>query len=347
MQRLTKYILLSILLIVLTQNIYFDIYRGSAFNVIPHDDYSHYLLYMVGEDEGWLAEPPYTYRVLSVAVAIPFYYVLPVYRFTNLEGKSDNYLRSLEALALVFYLSILVGSIFIYKITKNRFGGNETASLIALLSSYLLFRQTGIYSIDPIAIMLICVAIYYLKNTLVFSLLMILSIGFNEKILIIFFLLMISRLIFKKEKINLISLMPVISLAIYFIIRIVFYIPGNEAQIKPGSFLSSMITNVGYTLSLKGFFLNILPTLLAVGLYYMSMKEFIIRNDETKSYFTKADIIPLIGIFIISHLINVDYNIGRVSLHCFPLYLPLASIFIVRLLEKNNKPFRSNINQSP
>jgi len=331
-----KYIFFIVLLIVLTQNIFFDIYRGSAFNVIPHDDYSHYLLYLVGEDEGWLAEPPYTYRVLSVAVAIPFYYVLPVYRFTNLEGKSDNNLRALEALALVFYISILVGSIFIYKITKNRFGGSETASLIAMLSSYLLFRQTGIYSIDPLAIMFRSMAIYYLRNTLVFSLLMILSIGFNEKIIIILFLLMISRLIIRKEKLNLISLMPAISLCIYFIIRFIFYVPGNEAQIHPDTYMSSLITNVGYTFSLKGIFLNILPTLLTLVIYYMALKEINKSKDEFNTYFTKADIIPLIGIFIISHLINVDYNIGRVSLHCFPLYLPLASIYLVRLLKHDN-----------
>ncbi len=235
----------------------------------------------------------------------------------------------------MFYISILVGSIFIYKITKNRFGGGETASLIALLSSYLLFRQTGIYSIDPLAIMIICMAIYYLKNTFVFSILMLLSIGFNEKILIIFFLLMLSRLIIKKEKINLISLMPEISLAIYFVTRIIFYVPGNEAQIQPGTYISSLLTNIGNTFSLKGFFLNILPTLLAVTLYYMAMKEMKEKKDENNSYFTKADIIPLIGIFIISHLINVDYNIGRVSLHCFPLYLPLASINLVRVFEQN------------
>lgn len=330
---LKKHVLLLIILILLTHSLYFDIYRGSAFNVIPHDDYSHYLLYMVGEDEGWLPEPPYTYRGFSVAIAVPFYYVMPIYRFTNLEGKSDNYLRALEALALVLYISIIVGSIFIYKITRNRFNGSETASLIALLSSFLLFRQTGIYSIDPLAIMLICIAIYYLKNTLIFSLMMILSIGFNEKIIIIFFLLMISRLVINKEKINIISLIPAISIAIYFIIRIFYYVPGNEAQIQPGTYFTSMFINFGYTFSIKGLFLNILPTLLVVVLYFMALRKSKKRNFNS-DYFTKADIIPLIGIFIISHLINVDYNIGRVSMHCFPLYLPSASIYLVDLLEK-------------
>ncbi|TAL69886.1 MAG: hypothetical protein EPN82_04515 [Bacteroidetes bacterium] len=339
MKKSSKYFLLIVLLVVLTQNIYFDIYRGSAFNIMPHDDYSHYLLYLVGENEGWLAEPPYTYRILSVSAAIPFYYVLPVYRFTNLEGKSDNQLRALEALALVFYLSIIICSIFIYLITKKRLGGSEPASIIAMLVSYLLLRQTGIYSIDPIAIMIICLAVYYMRNVIVFPLLMILSIGFNEKILIIFTLLMVSRLIIKKEKFNFISLSPLISLVIYFIIRILFHVPGNEGQVQPATYVSGLMSNIGYTFSLKGLFLNILPSLLTASLYYMAIKGIRGNNETNNHYFMKVDIVPLIGIFIISHLINVDYNIGRVSLHCFPLYLPLATIWLVKLLTNEKFEF--------
>ncbi|MBI5325638.1 MAG: hypothetical protein HZB41_10300 [Ignavibacteriae bacterium] len=333
MKKSRKYIFVLILLIVLTQNLYFDIYRGSAFNVMPHDDYSHYLLYMVGDEEGWLAEPPYTYRILSVAAAIPFYYILPVYRFTNLEGKSDNYLRALEALALVFYISIIIGSIFIYRITKNRFGGSEPASIIAMLISFLLFRQTGIYSIDPLAIMIISIGIYYLRNLWIFSTIMFLSIGFNEKILLIFSLLMIARIIIKKEKINIGTISPVICLAIYFIIRILIFIPGNESQVQPSSYYSSFLTNIGYTFSAKGIILNILPTILTFTLYYFAMK---VNNNNfnPNNFFTKTDFIPLAGIFIIAHLINVDYNIGRISLHCFPLYLPLATICLVNNFNK-------------
>ena len=132
---------------------------------------------------------------------------------------------------------------------------------------------------------------------------------------------------------NLTSVIPAICIAIYIIIRIIFYIPGNEAQIQPGKYLSSLLTNIGYTLSSKGFFLNIIPTLLTMALYFMALKEFNYRNDDNNTFFTNADIIPLIGIFVISHLINVDYNIGRVSLHCFPIFLPLGTIYFVRMFE--------------
>jgi hypothetical protein len=325
-----KISLLMLLFILLTQNIFFDIYRGAVFNIIPHDDYGRYLLEILGEEGGEIADSPYIYRVLTVLPAVPFYYTLPIYRFTNLEHKSDNYLRAVEALSMVSYLSILLLSFVIYKITKERFGADELTSILSLFITLLLIRHTGIYSADAIALLLIAIIVYYLDNKLVFSILILLSIILNEKIAIIFTALMFSRWIFKQQKLNLYVIVPLIALIIYFSIRFLFPFHGNESHLLPHTYFSSFITNLAHTFSLKGLVLNIIPTILCILMFVFAY----FKSKESKNiniiYFTKVDFMPILVLLLISHLINVDYNIGRIVLHCFPLYLPLAIIYLFR-----------------
>jgi len=114
---------------ILTLPLFFDVYRGAAFNIMPHDDYVPYLLYLLGEEGG--AEPlnPAGYRLIAVAVAIPFYYILPRFSFSILEGVGDTYLQALEALSLVTYLAVVTASFVIYLLTRNRFRGPVICAL--------------------------------------------------------------------------------------------------------------------------------------------------------------------------------------------------------------------------
>ncbi len=333
MSRKIKTFLLVLFLIVVTQTIFFDIYRSSAFDVIPRDDYSYYLLYMIDEEEGHLPVAPYAYRAFSVAAAIPFYYILPYYQFTNLKDASEKHLKATEALSIVSYLSILASSIVLYLLTKKRFGGSEFAAITALLSSFLLFRHTATYQIDPLAILIICLALYYIKNEVVFSLIILASIGFNEKIFIVFTILMLARLIFKTQKFKIYHLSPILAAGLYFAIVSIFDIAGTERQLQPTTYFSSTVANLLETFSKKGLFLNIIPTGIIAVLYCLSLKENKTRTNKNDVFFTNADIIVLAGLFFISHAVRVDYNVGRIAMYCFPLYLPLASVQISKLLD--------------
>jgi hypothetical protein len=221
-------------------------------------------------------------------------------------------------------------SFVIYKITKVRFGADEFTSIISLLITLLLIRHTGIYSADAIALLLIAIIVYYLNNKLVFSILILLSISVNEKITIIFATLMVSRWFFRQQKLNIYVLAPVIALIIYFSIRYMFPFHGNESHLLPHTYFSSLIINLSHTLSLKGLVLNIIPTILCVSMYvfaYFASKDKYCSNNI---FFNKFDFVPILVLLLISHLINVDYNVGRIVLHCFPLYLPLAIIYLLR-----------------
>jgi len=172
--RIQAILLLGILLVNLP--LFFDIYRQCAFNIVPHDDYVPYLLYILGEG-GSIPNSPTGYRFLSVLIAAPFYYMLPLFKYSLLEGVSDEYLKGLEALSFVSYLAASLSAFFIYKISKKKFKGPENTAILAALITLFLFRFTAIYSVDPTAIFLICVLLYYLDSKWIFAFLIILSVG--------------------------------------------------------------------------------------------------------------------------------------------------------------------------
>jgi hypothetical protein len=318
----------------LTQSIFFDIYRGAAFNILPHDNYVPYLLYILGEDGGSIAHHPIIYRLFSILIAVPFFYILPFYRFYNLENISDTYLMALEALSFTSYLAIFIASIYIYKITTQRFYTNKTTGIIALFSTYIIFRHTGIYSIDPIAIMFITIMIYYIENIYIYSFLLLLSVGFNEKISMIFFMLIGTRFLLGRQKFDFRAIITIVSVCIYFGVVYLVGASGNEHQLEPSTYTSGLIDNVKLSFSFKGFFLNVLPVWFLMLLYIFATKES--RNSKIENiYFMPSDGIVIAGLLTITLFVNVEYNIGRIVMYSFPFYLPLASLYFERLLEDN------------
>ncbi|MBD3232614.1 MAG: hypothetical protein GF315_02710 [candidate division Zixibacteria bacterium] len=223
----------------------------------------------------------------------------------------------------------------VYLISKRRLHQSEEVSLVASLLSILLFRHTALYGIDPFAIMVISTVIYFIRSRLIYSAIVLLSIGINEKIILLFAILGISRLLFGKNKSNVHVIVPSAALVLYLGIRYLVNAPGCEYQLDPSTYLSSLHFNILQTSSLKGLVLNILPTLIMVALYICALIANKQRSLSAKWYFQPADILPLVGLFIIAHMVRVEYNVGRITLYCLPLYLPLASSVLASKLSEN------------
>ena len=326
------YVLLGILLAGFP--LFFDVYRITSFNIVPHDDYAPYLLYLLGETGGEIPDSPTGYRLLSVLIAVPFYFLLPLFKFSYLEGQSDTYLKALEALSFVTYLVVSTGSFLIYCITKNRYAGGQIISILAALISLLLFRFTAIYSIDPTAIMIICLIILYLENKWIFSVLLLLSVGFNEKVVFLFVMLFGARLIFR-QSIKFADLaISCFAFLLYFILRSIIDLPGHEYMMQPWMFAEKAKHTLGLLFTPKSVFLNWLPGIISFGLFYMAFKEFEKRENISPLLFSKVDFFPIIGFLIIAIITDMQYTIGRILLFCFPLYLPLATLFIERYFEE-------------
>lgn len=329
--RFSKIFLIAFFVLI-THIIFFDIFRGAIFNIIPHDDYSYYLLHLLGEKGGRLPGGPFYYRVLSVTIAAPFYYILPVYKFTNLNNISPEYLKAVEAISFVTFLSIIGTGIFIYLIAKKRFKKREDVSLLASLISVLLFKYTAIYGVDPTAIFIITIIIYYIHNKMVYSILIFVSIIINEKIILFFLLLGFSRYILGKNKSLVYMISPLIATALYFFIRgVLLPAPGCENQLQPSTYIPSLTNTFILSLTLKGIMLNLVPTLIVVVLYILAVKDYKVKGEKYSLFFSPIDIIPLVGMFLIAYFIDSKYTVGRISMHCFPLYLPRAVGFLANL----------------
>ena len=330
--RIQFILLLGILLINIP--LFFDIYRQCAFNIVPHDDYVPYLLHILGKGGG-IPGSPTGYRFLSVVVAIPFYYLLPFFKFSLLEITNEDYIRGVEALSFVAYLASSFSSFFIYKITKDRLNGEKTTAILAALIALFLFRFTAIYSIDPTAICIISILIYYLDTKWIFASLLILSVGINEKILFIFLILFGGRLIYKRSLTDSFYLIiSIISFLSYFLIRKLVNLPGHEYMVEPSMFLEKATHTVNLLFTAKSVMLNWIPGGITFGLFFLALKEYKSNSNINRLFFSPIDFLPILALIIISLITDMQFTIGRILLFCFPLYLPLAVINLSRSLKK-------------
>ncbi len=326
------FILLGILL--LNAPLFFDVYRTAAFNIVPHDNYAPYLLYLTGEN-GAVPGSPTGYRLFSVLIAIPFYYILPLFKFTYLEGQSDAYLMAVEALTFVTYLSTSLTAFLMYKISMQRFNGSFAQSILAAVITLLLFRFTAIYGIDPTAILIIAFLLYHIDRKFLFASVLFLSVGFNEKIAFFFLMLFWARFIFQKKKNYFYPVISLIAFFSYFLIRSIIDLPGHEYMVQPGMFLDKAKHTLSLLLTPKSIYLNVIPGILIFMLYYFAKAEFFIRKNESTLLFSKIDFVPILGFFVIAMVTDMQYTIGRILLFCFPLYLPLATMFLTRNFNKS------------
>jgi hypothetical protein len=316
--------------------IFFDIYRTAAFNTAPRDDYAPYLLSLVGQ--GYKTpEAPFAYRILSVAVAIPFYYFLPTYTFTNLSNVDTAYLKATQALSFTSYLSLVLTAAIIYMIARKQFLATRASSLIVGLVSFFLCDFVSKVGVDPFAILIISLLFLWLNRPLVFTPLVFLSIVINEKIPFIFATILAFRVISSitrkhqfKLYIQLVS--SCLAVAGYFAITLLFKIPGNETQTAPTSFLAHFQSSLGYTLSLKGLFLNALPILILALIVVVAIKP------QQQHFFHVSDVSGLFILIILAMIADVVYNVGRIAMYSYPLYLPAVACFIDDTLKLEDAP---------
>ncbi len=323
-------LLYVVLLILVTLPIFFTIYREAAFNTLPRDDYAPFLLNLINKG-GQNPGSPYGYRLFSVIAAVPFFYLLPAYTFTNLTNIDPNYLQATEALAMVSYLSIVMIAVLVYLISHNRFGASQLAAVIVAGLAILLTDFISRPGIDPLAVLFICLLVYWAGRPLIFVPLLLLSIGVNEKITILFAALFIGRWGFAAVRKNqarfhgwLQLTASVLAVAIYFGIRQVINLPGFSNQTDISQFGSQFLASLTFIFSAKGAVLNLLPVILIIILMGIA----VYANHKTKIaalFFQDSDIIVFFILFLIAAVTDLQFTIGRVVMFAFPLYLPVIA----------------------
>jgi hypothetical protein len=307
--------------------LFFEIYRAAAFNTAPRDDYAPYLQYILGQG-GAAPGSPMIYRPLSVIVSVPFYYGLPFYAFSNLSEVDSAYLRATAALAAVSYLSVLGSAAVLYATCRRKLHASPKGSLLIALISISLSAFVGRTGIDPLAILAISVLLFFIDRGWPFYVALALSPFINEKVVFVIGIVLFVRFAADRQ----LSALPrlilcAVAVAAYFVVRIVANVPGNENQLMPATFISTMLSSVPLLFSAKGVYTNLLPVILMgvlAVLAYLGISRFDLRVRVVH----RADIVVFVALMLIGLAIDVDFTLGRLVMFAYPLYLPVLSLWI-------------------
>jgi len=311
---------------ILTIPIFFETYRSLAFNTIAHDPYDYYLLRLVGQGT-YTPTAPFIYRFFSVAIAIPFYHILPYYSFNGVPNNNHAYLKVAEALSFVSYLSIVLSAVMIFKIARKHYFATINAAIIVALLSLLACSFVSKIGIDPFAVLMICLLCFWIKNPALFIPLILFSAGANEKIAIIFSIILSARVFESLHQDRKMTLMPqlaaaYVSVVLYSVIRGFVKASGYENQTTPSLFMGNIHNTIISTMTTKGIFLNVIPVIFVLLLIWLCIsfrKENGFKIADTAGFFILA---------ILCYVTDVQLNVGRIIMYTYPLYLPAATAFI-------------------
>jgi hypothetical protein len=325
----TRFLLIGaivLLILLVTVPLFFDIFATAAFNIHPRDDYGPYLQAIVGQG-GRVPDAPMVYRLFSVLVAVPMYFLLPVYSFTNLTDIDPRYLQATEALAALSYISILASAGVIFLICRKHLEATVKSSLIVALLS-LFFSSFTSEGVDQIAILIICVLLYLIDRPIPFAVVMLLSIGFNEKVAFLFVIIFALRLIVSRDRAALPLLGASLVAAIgYVAVRLAINAPGWENQMTPSTFLPGILATVPYFTSAKGLVTNIIPTVIIGVLAWVDLTT-ADRLRVDSPIWRRSDVLVFVCMLFLGMAIGMQFTVGRLVMFTYPLYLPLLSRWI-------------------
>ena len=318
--RLAETLLVAAVALAATYPVFIDTFRSMSFNTVPRDDYAPYLLHLLGVG-GQVPGSPHAYRVLSVAVAIPAYHVLPVYSFRNLAGVDPLYLRATEALAFVSWMALAAFGAVTYRTARDRLGASRPASAAALLAARLFAPYTSLSGVDPLALLLIALAFYWLERPAVFAAIVILSAGFNEKVWIAMTLLVGARIVRARSlstwRVHLLAC--VVAIAAYATSAAWFRSSGTERRSEPRPLVTNAPVTVDMTFSAKGAAQNLAPLALVLAGYAWAARQL---KGSRQAFWSPWDVGVPLGFAAIGVTINVGYTLGRLVFHAIPLILP-------------------------
>lgn len=290
--------------------------RLCLFNTVPRDGYALYLLWLNGRlAGGFPSQSPYGYRLLSVALATPFFQSLPTIAPTNLpRGITADYLRATSALCAASYFCLVAACIGIWRLALE----HRRDPLVAVLAATLLFVScwyAQIVALDCVTIAAIVGGLWLLPTRRAFLAFLLSAIFINEKIIIVFALWLSLRCLLDREDRQRLVWQWMSTLAaalLYLLVVALVHLPGNSYQLTPSCFLATFRQNVVTSFSIRGAVLNGVPTLLLLCLA-------VIGGRGRRHGRALADILIVPGLVVVAMTLTEMLQIGRIVMHAAPL----------------------------
>jgi hypothetical protein len=308
--------------------LFFEIYRIAAFNTVPSDGYERFVLYFTSGKGSWPGAP-FGYRALSVLAAVPFYWILPLYRFTLSHGDPST-LRALQALAFLSFVAIAATATVAYIAVRRTLRGSASEAAFAASFSIVLSGFCGRGAdIDALAIFLIFLLLYWLERPTLFCPVFLITPFVNEKILGFFVFLCIARSIFVpgfwtsyRWQIGSVA----IAVFMYALMVKIVHLPGNDYQTSIAELLPSVVSTLAITFSAKGIFMNLVFTLVVL----VPCLLLFLDRCPANSLITAYDFLVPIGMFMTGLATRVEFDVGRIVTHALPLAVLATTVLISR-----------------
>lgn len=324
-----RFVIAWIVLAVILSPLFFIIYRMMIFNTLPRDDYAPYVLWLLHAPGGVLPGSPYVYRILSVALAAALDHVIPLIHFSKLPSATSlSYEKATEAVATLSYLSI-VGAIVAAFGAAQRFyrTGPFEAAVAAAVACVSMF-YSGFWAIDPPAILAVFAGVLLLESRWSFVAFIAAASFFNEKILIVFAGVFAIRAVllpgYLRTHVVQISA-TLLAIAVYLGTVHVLAVPGNSYQLTPSAFPATVARNVRFLFSTKGAYLDDLPYLLMLGLWWAAT-----RAGGAYKGIARCDGLVILFLLAVSLVFTKDYSFGRIVMYASPLFWVPAAPALAR-----------------
>lgn len=303
---------------ILLSPFFFTLYRVAVFDTVPHDDYAPYLLWLDGNPLGGIPESPYCYRLLSMALAWPFFHLLPTLPLTNLPlGTAQVSARAIAALAMMSYLAGILTAMLTYHLGRREGGLDQGHAIAAGALAWALSWYTQITAIDALALLFITAALCTIRLPVVFASILALSIGVNEKIALVLAIWMVIRSMadagFRRAFLWQ-TVASVAAVLAYTALVAILRMPGNEYQLRPGGFVATLTENIGAYGTPRGVLLNVVPVLVLVVLGSL-------RPSVAGSLFRRTDVLLIPALLGVALILTHLFQAGRIVMHAAPFFV--------------------------
>ena len=303
------------------------LFRLMIFDTLPRDDYAPMLLWWLGEPGAVPPTSPYGYRALSMLVAVPFYHLLPPFTLTRLPGSlTPQYVQATAALATVSFVALVASAVTACRLVIDRFELGRAEAIFAALFVLVAQLYASPFGVDPLAILVVVVALYFVERVPVFAAVLIASIVINEKIAIVFAVWLTIRCVLRADDRRGLGpqwLASVAAIIAYAALLALVRLPGHGEQLDPGAYLPTLAQNaVASVTTARGLMFNIVPCALLIGVVAWSWRALGWRGDRRYVPLDLAVIPALAGVALI---LTQYFQVGRIVAHGAPLFVwPLA-----------------------
>ena len=312
---------------------FFIAYRIALFKVESYDDYARYLLFILSEPGGAVPPSPFIFRIGSVILASPFYYLptIPLNGGSTAElvfahmNYSAEDITAMQAICAASAASVGAACVSTYLYLRSKLGHSREMSFVGAGLLFVMTKFMSLTTVDGIStlpVTLLAISIFE-RRLILFIILAAASALLNEKILLVAFFIVSLRLLISRDHRRFYFLATLSSVAILSCIVAVIYamdVPGADNQRNASTYLPAAQGMLKDLFTPKGLYRNLWPTLLLIGLWLVALA--VPRHLRIAQV---SDVGAVIGLLATAFALDVKYNVGRIVVYSAPIFVIAAT----------------------